>query len=368
MTRRITALAVWLLAAAPVLARAGERVVLLPFDNAARAPSARDVVMPAVEAALATKGYDVVTGSQVQQFLRARRIRFLDSLSARHVRELTAELRADAVVSGSILLYGGTGDAPEVVVAARVQGSDGAPLWDDLVALSAASTERAFSLGRVRSREELAGVAVHKLFASWTEAPRQRPSTRHSPGAWARVYRWRPGVGERLTICVLPFRNLTTDPFAPRVLDAVLHREVSVRDDMTAITPAELRGTLVEGGFSAPSVLSPERLREFGRAVGTPLFLKGTIMTYGGRSAATGPAVELHLTLVDVETERIVWSGLHRRTGSDYERLLRRGALPDVASVARRTIAELLDSFTRPCLTMEEGCGSYLYLQECCSQ
>jgi hypothetical protein len=48
-----------------------------------------------------------------------------------------------------------------------------------------------------------------------------------------------------------------------------------------------------------------------------------------------------------------VWSGLHRRTGSDFERLLRFGAIRDEATLASRVVAELLDAFTRRRSTQE---------------
>ncbi len=365
MTRRLALVAISLAAAVPATASAGGRLVLIPFENAARMPSAREVVMPAVEAALTKKGYEVVTGVPVQQFLRTRRIRFLDSITPVHARELTAELRADAVILGAILVYGGPDTAPEVAISATALGSDGAAIWENVVALSAASTDGAFRLGRAKTREALARRAVGKLFASALKG-RRRAAGWGSPATEPRVFRSRDHLGQKLAICILPLENLTDSRLAPRLVDAALHRQLSERDGVTAISPAELRAGLVAGGFATPFQLSPDRLKALGREVGTPLFLKGTILAYGASGEyGAGPAVEIYLMLVDVDSGQIVWSGLHRRTGREYEGPLRFGALHDVASVAYRTIAELLDAFMRPCLTVEEGCA--IYSQDCCS-
>jgi hypothetical protein len=56
------------------------RVVLLPFDNVARAADGTAVVMAAVELALAARGYEVVRGASVEELLRAGRVRYLDSV------------------------------------------------------------------------------------------------------------------------------------------------------------------------------------------------------------------------------------------------------------------------------------------------
>ena len=364
MTRGLALVALALAAALPAPARAGGRVVLVPFENAARVPSARDVVMPEVEAALRRKGWEVVGGAAVQQFLRSRRIRYLDSITTRHARELTGAMKADAVVLGAILVYGGPDADFQVAMTARAMGREGELLWSDFASLSASDTEGAYGRGRVRDRATLARRVTAKLFHGALD---------ERPGGWTfgsferspRVFRSRDYHGQSLTICPLPLENVTEDRLAPRVLDSLLQRQLSVRPGLIAIQPAELRATLVARGLAVPSQLPPDRLRELARALGNPLFLRGTILAYGASPGAGGVVVEVHLLLVDLETGRIVWSGLHRRTGQDYEGFLRFGAVTDPATLADRVITELLDAFTRPCFTVEEGCGKYS--RECCS-
>jgi hypothetical protein len=362
MIRRL-ALVALAAAALPLPARAGGRVVLVPFENAARVPSARDVVMPDVEAAIASKGHEVVTGSRVQQFLRERRIRFLDSLTTRHARELTRELQADAIVLGAILVYGGTDADPQVAITARALGREGELLWSDLVALSAKETEGGWGGGRAPDRAGLARKVVARLFE---KALRSR-SPGWTYGSFAkspRVFRSYDHLGQPLVICPLPLENVSDDRLAPRLVDAVLQRQLASRPGLKVVEPAELRDALLATALPPPAQLAPDRLRQLGRTLGTPLFLRGTILAYGpGPDGAL--AVEIHLTLVDLDTGRIVWSGLHRRTGKDYEGFLRFGAVLDPASLADRVITELLDAFTRPCFTLEEGCGKHS--RECCS-
>jgi hypothetical protein len=349
MILRTALVALSLAAATPAAgARAPRRVVVVPFENAARMPSARDVVMPAVEAALGKKGYEVVTGGPVQQFLRARRIRFLDSLTVKDARELAEQLGADAVVVGTILAYGGPQVDPQVGIAVRILPRDGAA-WSNLVALSGADTEGALGRGRARTPKELVPRVVSELLGSSADLrPRRRVLSSASLGGAPRVFRARDWIGKPLTVCVLPLENLTDDRDAPRVVDAALLHHLSTHAALTPVQPSQMRAGLVASGLGPPAHLSAEGLAVLAKEVGTALFLRGTIMAYGAsNTTGDGPTVEIYLNLFDVESGRIVWSGLHRRTGREYEGLLRFGAVHDGVSLSNRVVMELLDAFTR---------------------
>lgn len=340
-----------LLGTAPAGGAARERIVVVPFENLPRAGAARPVVTPAVEAALAEKGYEVVAGEATEEFLHARRIRYLDSLTAAQAVELQLATGADAALVGSIVVYDGREADPQVALAAKVIGSKGDVLWSNVEGLTAAQTEGAFGLGKAKAVDEVARRAVRRLLEPLPRgklAPVRvdRPA---GGGAPPRVYRAREQVGKHLRICVLPLVNLTDDRDAPRVLDAVLEHRLSERSDVTAVQPAELRAAIVEAKLRAPSQMSPDQLREVGKIVGTPLFLRGTILGFG-RSSAEGvsaPEIEIYLTLVDVESGRTLWSGLHRRSGAEYEKLLRFGVVREQTSLANRVVAELIEAFTR---------------------
>ncbi|HET9551895.1 MAG TPA: hypothetical protein VFP50_02915, partial [Anaeromyxobacteraceae bacterium] len=168
MARRPTPLALALglaLAAAPSAAAAGERVVLLPLEGVTRSAAARQAVGGAVEAALRQKGYELVQGDAVEECLRARRIRYLDSLTAADAVALLAATGADAAVLGTVLAWDAAGADPSVAVAVRVIGSKGDLLFTDLLGLTAAETEGLFGLGRATGPDELARRLVARLLA-----------------------------------------------------------------------------------------------------------------------------------------------------------------------------------------------------------
>ncbi len=348
MTRR-AAPALLLLLAPALAAPAAERVVLVPFEAVARARSARALVMPQVEAALAGRGYAVVGGEVVEAFLHRERIRHLDSIPTPKLAALLDELDAEAVVLGAILTWEAAGPEPRVAVAARIVGRDGHPLWSGVSGLSAAETESAFGLGRAKDARELSERVVARLLDS---LPRGHPGSfrpRKRERDLPRVYRARETLGMPLRVCVLPLENRTEQGESPRVVEAILHHRLRERPGFTIVSPADLRAAIVASGLRAPSLLSRDQLRTLSAEVGTSLFVRGAILGFGaGPEGGGAPAVELHLTLLDAESGRTLWSGLHRRSGLDYEGILGRGAVREPAALASRVVAELFDAFTLP--------------------
>lgn len=353
MTRWSSLAVALLLSAAPAAAQPKRRVVVIPFENVSRDVAARDVVMVAVETALAKKGYEVVTGAPVEDFLKSRRIRYLDSLAARDARDLVSEQRADAVVLGTILKYSGREWDAEVALSVKAISPDATVLWSEVTGVVAAKSEGAFGIGKLTRIQDVARRAATEAIASMPhgrELGRVRVWRATDADVLPRVFRSAEVVGRDVKICVLPLQNLTPERAAPRVVEGVLQHRLSQLYGVTVVQPADMRQAFRTHGLRAPSQMSIEAMRTLARGVGTPLLLQGSILSYGTSAASRSgntPEVELYLTLIDVERGRVVWSGLHKRRGHDYEKALQMGAVPDHASLVSRTVAELIAAFTR---------------------
>jgi hypothetical protein len=350
MNRRTALVAALLLATASAAAgaepRAPQRLVVIPFENASRNTAARAVVMDAVERELARRGFSTVTGAPVDAYLESKRIRYLDSLTPDQVKDLLAAHRANGIVLGSILTYTALQDQSVVAIAVRVIGPDGEVLWGDVRVLSTADTVGVLGTGKVKTVEGLArrvATALVSTIPAGGSLSRRRIRRAAPVERAPRVYRAQHLTGAPVKIAILPLENLTDQKDAARVVDTLLHQRLAERLNVSVVQPADLRAGIVALGFRAPSQMSPEQLRKLGDALGTALFVRGAIFRYG--HSEDGADVELYLSLVDVATGRIVWSGLHRRTGQEYQGLLQFGALREPISLADRTVAELLDAF-----------------------
>jgi hypothetical protein len=350
MPRRSHLLALSLLLAWPGAAMAVARIAVLPPENVARAPGGREVVLSALAVALASKGYEVVVGPPIDQFLRAGRIRYLDSLRPAQADELLEAVGADAILLGSLLTYSSAGREPDVALVLNLLGRGATLLWTASAGLTSADTVEAFGRGRVADLETLArrviNAATESLPREVVPSGLQRRDERFR-GARSVFRAALPGRGQA-AICVLPLQNRAEDKAAPRVMEALIQKVLSERPGLRVVSPADLRHAVVADGLRAPSRLGSEQLRALGKSVGTPLFLQGTILEYAATYTGyeQSPAVEIYLSLFDAETGQTLWSGLHRRTGLDYEGLLKLGAITDPTTVASRVVAELVDAFT----------------------
>jgi hypothetical protein len=340
-----------LLLAPPVGAAAVERIVVLPLESVARSPSGRAVVMEALEADLAAKGYEVVVGTSVEDFLRANRIRYLDSIPTPQVDQMLEAYGAEAVLTGSLLAYDTRRRDAEVAIALRMVGRGGALRWSSMAGLSAADTVEAFGRGRVDRVEDLARRVVAQALE--TLPPESIPRAYGRPGgsfaSAGRVFRAKELTGRELVIAVLPLQNRTRERPVTRALEAILLQRLGERPGIRVVHPAELRQAVAANRLRAPARLAADQLRVLGKSVGTTLFLQGTVFHYGQTSTEIGetPFVEIYLSLYDVESGHTVWSGIHRRTGLDYEGWMRFGAVHDLTSLGSRTVAELVYAFTR---------------------
>ena len=321
--------------------------MLVPFENVPRLAAASQAVMSAVEAGLRERGYDVVAGAPVEEFLQAHRIRYLDALPAGQRGELLDKFEASAVIAGSILVYDSAAE-PFVAVAARLVARDGAVLWSHARGITAADTQGAFGAGAVHALDDVARRAVADLCASVPPgdpgAAEARAPAPRSRGV--RVFRSERLRDAPLKIRVLPLDDWTAGRDVARVVDAVLQDRLRGRPGLTLVDPADARRGVLAARVRAPSRAPMEALRGLADRVGTSLFLTGSVFAYTASFAAGSPEVELYLALVDAKTEEMLWSGLLRRSGRDYQGLLQLGTIRDPVSLASAVAGELVTAFT----------------------
>ncbi|HXY40662.1 MAG TPA: hypothetical protein VEQ10_13395 [Vicinamibacteria bacterium] len=333
------------------------RVALLPFDDFSGASEARAAVAGLITAGLWKKGYQVIQGEPVEQALEARRIRYLESLTADSRRRLLADLGVSALVTGA--LYGWVPeDHPSLSLSVRVVGPDGATLFWNLVGLSADETEGMLGLGQLSDMDALAREAVTRLLRG-LPAPGAAPKSVSVEGKPWRLPAPRTFRSEQLEkgrlyrVVPLPVDNQTSVREASRDVSDVLHRRLAQSGLFDVVEPAELRAAILAEKVRGFADMNPDNLRKLGRRLGTPLFLRSTLTAFrpgGLHGANQPPQVALELQLVDIDSNRLLWTSQHARRGSDYMSLFERGAITDVVALADRTAAEMVRALldTRP--------------------
>jgi hypothetical protein len=334
---------------AALLAAPAATVALLPLDNLSGDERAGKDVAAVLARALTARGYTVADAPPVEAALEAARVRYLDSLPGPLRATLAHELGAGGLLTGAVYTYV-EGPNPMLAFSGRLVSEDGAIRWAGVFGLGAAETEGMFGAGRASTLDALLGVVAGRVLrslpapgAAASPAPPGKPlhlaKARAVPAAAL-------GAIETRRVAVLPPESFAEDVRAAGIVAHLL--AIRLRDaGFEPVEAADLREAMRAEGLRSFRALDSTLLAKVGERVGTRLFLSGTVYAWRNpppQGGAVPPEVSLELTLVDVASGRVLWSGQHARTGNDYAFFLQRGALSSAVALADRVVAELLDS------------------------
>lgn len=347
MIARLLLLAVLL--AAAMHAAAQPSLVILPFDNVSGAERAPAEVGTLLVRAIEAKGWSVEE-SDLRPLLEEERVRYFDSIDDGVRAKIVHETGAAAILSGTIYTFA-EGKNPIVALSARLVRADGTLAWGDVVGVAADDTEQWFGFGR---KEAAAGVAVHavkQLLARFPKAGEEGAPTRglSKPMFRAGAVSFRAGDLDPRTphlVCVLPFENEARTSDGSRVVAEILSLRLAAAEGFEVVEPAKLRAAAVKARIASFRAIGSDGLEKLAAAVGTSLFLRGTIYEYEdvtGRGTAS-PSVFVEMSLVDVESGRVLWAAQHDRDGADYTGLLLRGAVSNAVALTDRVVTEMIDS------------------------
>jgi TolB-like protein len=324
-------------------------VVLLPLDNFSGVQKAPQEVSALLIKGIEKKGWSVVAGESVEAILEKERIRYVDALEKPLIDKVVAATGASAIVSGTVYTFG-EGRNPMAAVSARMAGPDGALLWSDIASRSADDTEGVLGFGRRGAISGVAGETIDALMRDFP-APGQRSAPVRGPSkplfrAGVVFYLARDLERSKLRVCVLPFDNLSGSPDASRVVADVLALRLAATDEFDVVDPATLRAAALASRIGSFRGIGSDDLVHLADAVGTPLFLRGSIYKYADPAARPGsePEVQIELSLVDVRAGRVLWAAQHARKGRDYIGFLMLGNVTSAVALADRVIAEIIDS------------------------
>ena len=333
----------------PLAAASPETVVVLPFTNLSGVERAPTDVAASFVRRIGRKGYRSVPAEEVEAFLAAERVRYLDSLSGGVREKLLSRFGASAVVFGTVYSFA-EGDNAIVGVSARMLRSDGGTAWAGVAGLSSEDTEGAFGLSRTSSTAVLSEKALDRLFRSFPPpgktakiAPaRARPLGVSAPATFRSAAL---ETGRKHRICLLPLENRSPARLASRTVAELLSQRLSASGSFEVVEPADFREAMVTTGVRGIRSGDPAEMAKLSRALHTHLFLRGTIYVFrdaSSRNASVAPELDLDLALVDEAEGKIAWTSRLSRTGKDYEGFLELGAITNIVTLTDQAAAEMV--------------------------
>src|SRR6266545_2817258 len=347
--RDLAATALLAVFTAPLSGAGTETVVVLPFTNLSGVERAPSEIAASFCRRIARKGYSTAPADEVEAFLAAERVRYLDSLSGRVREKLLSKFGASAVIFGTVYSFA-EGENAIVGLSARMLRTDGGVAWAGVAALSGEETEGLLGLGRVSSTAAIAEKAVERLLRNFPAPGKSAKlvSARARPLARAGPVTYRASTlesGRVHTICLLPLENRSSARFAPRAVGELLSQRLGASKTFRVVEPGNFREAMAASGVRGVKTGDPAELAKLSKALGTSLFLRGTIYVFkdgSPRNAAISPELDLDLALVDAAAGRIVWTSRLSRSGRDYEGLLELGAISNIVTLADQVAAEMV--------------------------
>ena len=324
----------------------------LPFRDLAGDPELVSGLLGSVRADLEGRGARFVPEDEVEAFLRARRIRYTESISVEDARAIGEATGARFLLLGSTLASERS-PVPRIAVALRVvDARTGGRMQSQLVALRGDEFAGLLGIGAIEDHGELALEVAERLLDRFDGEGHPLPPGRRgaSPG-WGEGTllstfvdgAFDPGSVER--IAVLPFHDRTEGADAGLLFAELLSHRWFASAGVEVIEQSELRAAMRRERVRSVDGLDLAVLREVGRGLDTRYFVLGSVDRFQDQVFVEGarlPELEVTMRVVDVEQGRAVAATGVRTRGDDYHVLLGLGTVSDPIALADRAAREMI--------------------------
>jgi hypothetical protein len=305
----------------PGVAVVRPRVVLLPVENlAARSVPVKEV-QTAVEVAL-RRGFDVVGGDILEEFLVRHRLRFSGGVDRETALAARDELGADAILVTSLTAYRSS-SPPAAGIAMRLVSATEQPiiLWMDQASFTGDEAPGLLGLGVVESirvaqdrvvkrlvRSLEATLEGNPLDAGCDTDPRYEPAVR---------FRARVPDAEAHTIAVVPFLNRTSRRGAGDAVALEFVRQLVDSGRFRVLEPGVIREYLLRARVIMPGGVSLETTRLLLGAMEVDLVVSGVVLDYGESGGKEGPTIRFSATMLEGHGGSVVWQSSSFNRGDD---------------------------------------------------
>ena len=152
-----------------------------------------------------------------------------------------------------------------------------------------------------------------------------------------------PESKSHISAAVLPLTNLTTHPYAGKIVGDLLSTELHRIPGVHFAERTALQQTLVGDQGESEQILDRTAVRQAGQRLGVERVFYGSVTEYRyQRGLDQNPAVGINLRLFDVIDGREIWSASMSRTGSGFF-----GASSSLNQLAQTVCHEMIDSMLK---------------------
>ncbi|GEJ57078.1 hypothetical protein [Anaeromyxobacter diazotrophicus] len=334
------------------------RVAVFPVENLSGAAIGARELRGAVELALARRGLDVIGGDLLERFLARHRIRYTGGIDAATSAAAARDLDVDGVVVSSLDFYDES--RPSFGMTMRlVSGPEATVRWIDGVAQAGDESPGLLGLGIVREVRTLRDRVLARLGQSLADAlqgkgpsappcpdgRRFRPKVRSRTGIFAQDE-------ERLTVAVVPFRNLSRRRFAGEAVALTFARQLASMPGLTLVEPGVVRDVLLRQRIVMEGGVSLDQLRTLHGALGVDLLVAGDVFDYTDAGGSGAPTANFTVSVLDDRAGRVLWQSTSYNQGDDgvfFFDAGKVGTVPRLACrMARSAVEQMVSAPRRP--------------------
>ncbi len=146
---------------------------------------------------------------------------------------------------------------------------------------------------------------------------------------------------------LLPFENLAGREELGALYTKVFFAQIASSGALDMIEPGRVDVALDSLGLRPGETPTPGQLRALGDTLGAPYLLLGSILESGRIQTAGGevPAQGATLRLVEAATGRVLWAGVHFRSGEDRETVFGWGRETSAERLVSKLAFDMLHDF-----------------------
>jgi TolB-like protein len=330
-------------------------LAVLPFENVSGHIEAQRLIMPRVEAAVASLGYRMVGPADVEPFLARHRIRNTGQLTRGQLDALRREVGANLALVGSVAIFNDSPENPQWGLTSRLLAtSTGAITWTGTAGLTGDEFTGALGLGKVTSHEVLGERTVAELLQDFPRAGQSRalaPTARRLlPRVFASRAAYRSPTLDTAAprrVAVLPFENLSERKGAARIVTDVFTSAVVRQGRFEVVEPGTVMEALVAVGILPYGAIDLGTLGALRERLPADAIILGTVFRYseGLRpGATTSPQMVLDARMLDLATGRILWMAERGRDGGDSQVLLHFGTIRAMVPLVLKAAGDMLET------------------------
>jgi len=133
------------------------------------------------------------------------------------------------------------------------------------------------------------------------------------------------------TVAVLPFENLTSEKLAGERVRDIFANSLLATGAVYVFPSGEVARGIARAGLTDPTAPSQEEVAKFAGIIKADVLITGVVREYGEvrSGAASANIISFSLQMIEVQTQRIVWTASSTKGGiSVWDRLFGSGGEP----------------------------------------